>query len=59
MKVKDLILELQKQNPESEIEFVGFIEYGFQECMEVVTEDCLLREDSGSVQLIISGESLK
>ena len=59
MKVKDLILELQKQNPESEIEFVGFVEYGFQEYMEVVTEDCLIQEDSGFVQLIISGESLK
>lgn len=59
MKIKDLILKLQEQDPESEIEFVGFIEYGFQEYMEVVTEECLLREDGGSVQLIISGESLK
>ena len=59
MKIKDLILELQKQNPESEIEFVGFVEYGFQEYMEVVSEECLIREDGGFVQLIISGESLK
>ena len=59
MKVKDLILELQKENPESEIEFVGFIEYGFQEYMEVVSEECLIREEIGFVQLIISGESLK
>ena len=59
MKIKDLILELQKQNPESEIEFVGLVEYGFQEYMEVVSEECLIREDCGFVQLIISGESLK
>lgn len=59
MKIKDLILKLQEQDPESEIEFVGFVEYGFQEYMEIVTEDCLLREEIGFVQLIISGESLK
>ena len=59
MKIKDLILELQKQTPESELEFVGLVEYGFQEYMEVVSEECLIREDGGFVQLIISGESLK
>ena len=59
MKIKDLILKLQEQDPESEIEFVGLAEYGFQEYMEIVTEECLIREDSGFVQLIISGESLK
>ena len=59
MKIKDLILKLQEQDPESEIEFVGFVEYGFQEYMEVISEECLIREDSGFVQLIISGESLK
>ena len=59
MKIKDLILKLQEQDPESEIEFVGFVEYGFQEYMEIVTEECLLREEIGFVQLIISGESLK
>lgn len=59
MKIKDLILKLQEQDPESEIEFVGFIEYGFQEYMEVVSEECLIREEIGFVQLIISGESLK
>ena len=58
MKIKDLILELQKQNPESELEFVGFVEYGFQEYMEIVSEECHIQEDSGFVQLIISGESL-
>jgi len=59
MKIKDLILKLQEQDPESEIEFVGFVEYGFQEYMEVVSEECLIREEIGFVQLIISGESLK
>ena len=57
MKIKDLILKLQEQDPESEIEFVGFVEYGFQEYMEVVSEECLIREEVGFVQLIISGES--
>ena len=59
MKIKDLILELQKQNPESEIEFVGFVEYGFREYMEIVSEECQIQGDGGFVQLIISGESLK
>lgn len=59
MKIKDLILKLQEQDPESEIEFVGFVEYGFQEYMEIVSEECLIREEIGFVQLIISGESLK
>ena len=58
MKIKDLLLELQKQNPESEIEFVGFVEYGFREYMEIVSEECHIQEDGGFVQLIISGESL-
>ncbi len=57
MQIKDLILELQKQDPESQIEFVSLTEYGFQEYMEVISEECLIREDSGSVQLIISGEA--
>lgn len=59
MKIKDLILKLQEQDLESEIEFVGFVEYGFQEYMEIVSEECLIREEIGFVQLIISGESLK
>ena len=54
MKIKDLILKLQEQDPESEIEFVGFIEYGFQEYMEVVTEECLIQENSGFVLLFFS-----
>ena len=58
MKIKDLILELQKQNPESEIEFVGLVEYGFGETMSFETEECLIRKDTGLVRLIISGESL-
>ena len=59
MQIKDLILELQKLDPESQIEFVSLTEYGFQEYMEVVSEECLIREEIGFVQLIISGESLK
>ena len=57
MKVKDLIERLKDFNPESELEFVGLIEYGFGEQMEVITEDCHLQEEDDFVQLIISGES--
>ena len=57
MNVLDLIERLKQLNPESQIEFVSLTEYGFQEYMEVVSEECLIREDSGSVQLIISGEA--
>lgn len=56
MKIKDLILELQKQNLESEIEFVGLVEYGFGERMEFVSEDCHIQEEDGFIQLIIQGE---
>lgn len=58
MKIKDLVLELQKQNPESEIEFVGLVEYGYGEQIEIVSEECHIQEEDGFVQLIISGESL-
>jgi hypothetical protein len=57
MNVLDLIERLKQLDPESQIEFVSLTEYGFQEYMEVVSEECLIREDSGSVQLIISGEA--
>lgn len=59
MKIKDLILKLQEQDPESEIQSVGLAEYGFQEIPKIVPEECFIREDNGFVQLIISGESLK
>ena len=58
MKVKDLIKRLKDLNPESELEFVGFAEYGYGEYMEVITEDCRIQEVDDFVQLIISGESL-
>ena len=58
MKIKDLIERLNEFNPETEVEFVGFVEYGFREYMEIVSEECHIQEDSGFVQLIISGESL-
>lgn len=57
MNVLDLIERLKQLDPESQIEFVSLTEYGFQEYMEAVSEECLIREDSGSVQLIISGEA--
>jgi len=56
MKIKDLILELQRQNLESEIEFVGLVEYGFGEKMEFVSEGCEIQEEDGFIQLIIQGE---
>ena len=59
MNVLDLIERLKQLDPESQIEFVSLTEYGFQEYMEVVSEECLIREEIGFVQLIISGESLK
>jgi len=58
MKIKDLILELQKQNPEDKVEFVGLVEYGFGETMSFETEECLIRKDNGLIRLITSGESL-
>jgi hypothetical protein len=58
MEIKDLILELQKLNPEDRVEFVGSVEYGFGETMSFETEECLIRKDTGLVRLIISGESL-
>ena len=59
MNVLELIEKLKQLDPESQIEFVSLTEYGFQEYMEVVSEECLIREEIGFVQLIISGESLK
>lgn len=58
MKIKELIEKLNEFNPETEVEFVGFVEYGFREYMEVVSEECLIREEDDFVQFIISGESL-
>lgn len=58
MKIKDLIEKLNEFNPETEVEFVGFVEYGFREYMEIVSEECLIREEGDFVQFIISGESL-
>lgn len=57
MNVLDLIERLKQFDPESQIEFVSLTEYGFQEYMEVVSEECLIREEIGFVQLIISGEA--
>lgn len=57
MNVLDLIERLKQLDPESQIEFVSLTEYGFQEYMEVVSEECLIREEIGFVQLIISGET--
>lgn len=57
MNVLDLIERLKQLDPESQIEFVSLTEYGFQEYMEVVSEECLIREEIGFVQLIISGEA--
>ena len=45
-------------HPETEVEFVGFVECGFREYMEIVSEECLIREEGDFVQFIISGESL-
>ena len=58
MKIKDLIKRLNEFNPETEVEFVGFVEYAFREYMEIVSEECLIREKDDFVQFIISGESL-
>jgi len=58
MKIKDLIERLNEFNPESEIEFVGLVEYGYGEQMEIVSEECHIQEEDGFVQFIISGESL-
>jgi hypothetical protein len=58
MKVEDLIKELTKFNPETEIEFVGIIESGFGEYSEMCSEECLIRDEDGFIQLVISGESL-
>jgi hypothetical protein len=55
MKVKDLISKLQEFNPESELEFVGQILYGFGEFMEGISEECYLQEEDDFVQLIIQG----
>ena len=57
MNVLDLIERLKQLNPESQIEFVSLTEYGFQEYMEVVSEECLIREEENLVQIIISGEA--
>lgn len=57
MKIKDLILELQKQNPEDKVEFVGLMDYGFGEAMSIASKECLIQEDGGLVQIIISGDS--
>lgn len=57
MNVLDLIERLKQLDPKSQIEFVSLTEYGFQEYMEVVSEECLIREEIGFVQLIISGEA--
>ena len=57
MNVLELIEKLKQLDPESQIEFVSLTEYGFQEYMEVVSEECLIREEIGFVQLIISGEA--
>ena len=56
MEIKDLILELQKLNPEDKVEFVGSVEYGFGETIEFVSEDCHIQEEDGFIQLIIQGE---
>lgn len=57
MNVLDLIERLKQLDPESQIEFVSLTEYGFQEYMEVVSEECLIREEENLVQIIISGEA--
>lgn len=58
MKINELIAELSKFNPDTEIEFVGITEYGFSEFHEICSEECLIREEDDFVQFIISGESL-
>lgn len=57
MNVLELIEKLKQLDPESQIEFVSLTEYGFQEYMEVVSEECLIREEENLVQIIISGEA--
>ena len=39
MEIKDLILELQKLNPEDKIEFVGSVEHGFGETIMFFTDE--------------------
>ena len=57
MNVLELIEKLKQLDPESQIEFVSLTEHGFQEYMEVVSEECLIREEENLVQIIISGEA--
>lgn len=59
MKIADLIEKLTKFNPETEIEFVGITESSFGEYSEMCSEECIIREEDGFIQLIISGESLE
>jgi hypothetical protein len=57
MEIKDLILELQKLNPEDKIEFVGSVEHGFGETIMFFTDEVHIQcIDGGLVQLIIQGE---
>ena len=58
MKIKDLIEKLSEFNPETEVEFVGIVEYGFGEYMEICSEECIIQEEDDYIQFIISGESL-
>lgn len=56
MKVRDLIERLKEFNPESELEFVGSVEFGFGETTECISEECILQEEDDFVQLIVHGE---
>ena len=56
MEIKDLILELQKLNPEDKIEFVGSAEHGFGETIMFFTDEVHIQSTDGLVQLIIQGE---
>jgi hypothetical protein len=58
MKIKDLIEKLSEFNPETEVEFVGIVEYGFGEYVEMCSEECIIQEEDDYIQFIISGESL-
>ena len=58
MKIKDLIEKLSEFNPETEVEFVGIVEYGFGEYVEMCSEECIIREGGDYIQFIISGESV-
>jgi hypothetical protein len=58
MKIRDLIEKLSEFNPETEVEFVGAVVYGFGEYMEICSEECIIQEEDDYIQFIISGESL-